>query len=153
MSRLVADVLLVGYVKDGSNWTESQLYLAVVWGMTLFGVAVLLAGFDQPLTLVVLAAALSGMVMFVYSILLILINRRFLPEPLKIRGYRLVALVWAVGLFGVLSVVVIIDQGGELFYASSAATSSTDATASGVVRKLTKHARRQARPSRLAGAR
>ena len=77
--------------------------------------AVLLAGFDQPLTLVVLAAALSGMVMFVYSILLILINRRFLPEPLKIRGYRLVALVWAVGLFGVLSVVVIIDQGGELF--------------------------------------
>ncbi len=115
VSRLVADVLLVGYVKDGSRWSESKLYLAVVWGMTLFGVAVLLAGFDQPLTLVVLAAALSGMVMFVYSILLILINRRFLPEPLKIRGYRLVALIWAVGLFGVLSVVVIIDQGGELF--------------------------------------
>ena len=114
VSRLVADVLLVGYVKDGSRWTESKLYLAVVWGMTLFGVAVLLAGFDQPLTLVVLAAALSGMVMFVYSILLIIINRRFLPAPLKIRGFRLVALIWAVGLFGVLSVVVIVDQGGDL---------------------------------------
>ena len=38
-------------------------------------------------------------------------------------------------------------------YASSAATSSTEATAPGVVRKLTKHARRHARPSTLAGAR
>ena len=115
MSRLVADVLLVGYVQDGSRWTESKLYLAVVWGMTLFGVAVLLAGFDQPLTLVVLAAALSGVVMFVYSILLIPINRRFLPGPLKIRGLRLVALIWAFGLFGVLSIVVVVDQFGELF--------------------------------------
>ena len=70
--------------------------------MLAFGIAVLLAGFDQPLTLVVLAAALSGVVMFIYSGLLLMINRRFLPEPLKVRGVRLVALVWAVGLFGVL---------------------------------------------------
>jgi vacuolar-type H+-ATPase subunit I/STV1 len=83
--------------------------------MIAFGVAVLLAGFDQPLTLVVLAAALSGVVMWIYSALLILINRRFMPEPLKIRGVRLVALIWAFGLFGVLSVIVIIDQFGELF--------------------------------------
>ena len=71
-------------------------------------------GFDQPLTLVVLAAALSGVVMFTYSALLIVINRRFMPEPLKIRGFRLVALAWAFGLFGVLSVIVVIDQFGEL---------------------------------------
>ena len=47
---------------------------------------VLLARFDQPLTLVVLSAALSGVVMFIYSGLLIAINRKFLPAPLKIRG-------------------------------------------------------------------
>lgn len=86
-----------------------------MWGIIAFGVLVLLLGFDQPLTLVVLAAALSDMVMFVYSILLIIINRRFMPEALRIRGVRLVALVWAVGLFGVLSVIVIIDQFGDLF--------------------------------------
>ena len=71
VSRLVADVLLVGYLEDNPRWTESRLYFAVVWGIIAFGVLVLLLGFDQPLTLVVLAAALSGVVMFIYSGLLI----------------------------------------------------------------------------------
>jgi len=115
VSRLVADVLRVGYLRDSQKWTESRLYAVVVWGMVLFGCAVLLAGFDQPLTLVVLAAALSGMVMFVYSGMLIAINRRFLPPELRIGGLRLAALCWAFLLFGVLSVIVIIDQFGELF--------------------------------------
>ena len=51
---------------------------------------------------------------FIYSGLLIAINRRFMPEPLKIRGVRLAALVWAFGLFGILSVIVIITEFGEL---------------------------------------
>jgi vacuolar-type H+-ATPase subunit I/STV1 len=60
----------------------------------------------------VLAAALSGGVMFIYSMLLIAINRRFMPEPLKIRGIRLLVLAWAVALFGVMSVLVVIDEAG-----------------------------------------
>ena len=80
VARLVADVLLVGYFHDRPRWTESRLYFAVVWGIIAFGIVVLLLGFDQPLTLVVLAAALSGIVMFIYSGLLIAINRRFLPD-------------------------------------------------------------------------
>ena len=114
VSRLVADVLRVGYLRDSERWTESKIYFAVVWGIIAFGTAVLLAGFDQPLTLVVLAAALSGGVMFIYSMLLIAINRRFLPGPLKIGGIRLVVLVWAVILFGVMSVIVVIDEAGNL---------------------------------------
>ena len=114
VSRLVADVLIVGYFQDSERWTESKLYFLVVWGIIGFGVVILLAGFDQPLTLVVLAACLSGIVMFIYSGLLIAINRKFMPAPLKIRGYRLGALVFAFLLFGVLSVIVVIDQFGEL---------------------------------------
>jgi hypothetical protein len=110
VSRLVADVLRVGYLRESRRWTESRLYFAVVWGIIAFGTAILLAGFDQPLTLVVLAAALSGGVMFIYSMLLIAINRRFMPEPLKIRGLRLIVLCWAIVLFGVMSVVVVIDE-------------------------------------------
>ena len=112
VSRLVADVLRVGYLRESRRWTESHLYFAVVWGIILFGTAILLAGFDQPLTLVVLAAALSGGVMFIYSMLLIAINRRFMPEPLKIRGLRLLVLFWAVLLFGVMSVIVVADEAG-----------------------------------------
>ena len=42
--------------------------------------------------------------MFIYSGLLILINRRTLPAPIRIRGVRLAMLIWAILLFGTLSV-------------------------------------------------
>ena len=110
VSRLVADVLRVGYLRESKRWTESKLYFVVVWTLIACGSAILLSGFDQPLSLVVVAAALSGGVMFIYSILLMIINRRFLPEPLKVRGIRLGALLWAAGLFGVMSVLVVINE-------------------------------------------
>jgi hypothetical protein len=37
----------------------------------------------------VIAASLSGVVMFINSGLLIALKRRFLPEPIKVRGIRL----------------------------------------------------------------
>ena len=54
--------------------------------------------------LLVISAVVGGFMMFIYSGLLILINRRTLPAPIRIRGFRLVMLVWAIVLFGTLSV-------------------------------------------------
>jgi hypothetical protein len=112
VSRLVADVLRVGYLRESPRWTESKLYFCVVWFLIACGTAILLSGFDQPLSLVVVAAALSGGVMFIYSILLLVINRRFLPDQLKVRGIRMLVLLWAAGLFGVMSVLVVISEAG-----------------------------------------
>ena len=64
----------------------------------------LLAGFDQPIVLLVIAAVVGGFMMFIYSGLLILINRTILPQPIRVRGVRLGALIWAILLFGTLSV-------------------------------------------------
>jgi hypothetical protein len=50
--------------------------------------------------------------MFIYSVLLLVINRRFLPGPPKVRGLRLLVLLWATGLFGVMSVLVVINEPG-----------------------------------------
>ena len=110
VSRLVADVLRVGYLRESKRWTESKLYFCVVWFLIACGSGILLSGFDQPLSLVVVAAALSGGVMFIYSILLLVINRRFLPDQLKVRGVRMLVLLWAAGLFGVMSVLVVINE-------------------------------------------
>jgi hypothetical protein len=115
VSRLVADVLKVGYLRDSRRWSESKIYFVVVWGIVVFGTLVLLSGFDQPLVLTVLAASLSGVVMFVYSGLLIALNRRFLPQPIKLRGVRLGALVWAFGFFGVFSIIYGVEQFKQLF--------------------------------------
>lgn len=110
-SRLAADVLKTSYVR-GAN--ESKIYAGLVWGLVGIGIAVLLAGFDQPIVLLVIAAVVGGFMMFIYSGLLILINRKILPAPIRIRGVRLAAMIWAVALFGTLSFLTFRDRLGEL---------------------------------------
>ena len=114
VSRLVADVVRVGYAARSRRWTESRVYFAVVWIMIVFGSLILLAGFDQPLVLVTISTVLGGVIMVVYSCLLLVTNRRYLPEELKLRGYRLAMIGFAILLLGVCSTIVAIDQFGEL---------------------------------------
>ena len=106
-SRLAADVLKTSYRRDAN---ESKMYAILVWGLVGIGIVVLLIGFDQPIVLLVIAAVVGGFMMFIYSGLLILINRRTLPAPIRIRGVRLAALIWAILLFGTLSVLTFQDQ-------------------------------------------
>ena len=115
VSRLVADVVRVGYTEGNSRWTESRLYFAVVWTMVIVGSSILLMGFDQPLVLVTISTVLGGVIMVVYSCLLVVTNRRYLPGPLKLRGYRLGIIGFAILLLGTTSTIVGINQFGNLF--------------------------------------
>ena len=81
-SRLAADVLKTSYLRDRS---ESRIYFALVWGLVLLGCAILLAGFDQPLPLLVISACVGGLMMFIYSMLLLVLNRRVLPPQIRPR--------------------------------------------------------------------
>jgi hypothetical protein len=103
ISRIFADVLKTVYLQDSQRWTESRIYFLVVWSTIAAGSTILLSGFNQPLLLLVVSACLSGMVMFVYSILLIQLNRRGLPPALRVRGLRLGMLVFATVFYGFFS--------------------------------------------------
>lgn len=99
-SRLAADVLKTAYFPAAS---ESKLYAGLVWGLCGIGIVVIAAGLGQPLVLIVIAAVTGGTMMFVYSMLLLLTNRRMLPEPIRIGGVRAAAMIWSFLLFGVLA--------------------------------------------------
>ena len=90
------------------------MYFAVVWALVIVGALILLAGFDQPLVLLVMSACVAAVTMFVYSILLLITNRRYLPKQIQVRSYRVGALVFAAAFFGVLSAITIVDQVGDL---------------------------------------
>jgi hypothetical protein len=111
-SRLGADVLKTAYVK---NANESKIYFGLVWGLVLIGVAVLLSGLDQPLVLLVIAAVTGGLMMFIYSALLLMVNRRTLPEEIRPGAGRVAALVWSFLLFGFLTVLTFNQQLRNLF--------------------------------------
>jgi Amino acid permease len=111
-SRLAADVIKTSYRRDAN---ESKIYAFLVWGLVLIGIVVLLVGFSQPIVLLVISAVVGGFMMFIYSGLLILINRKILPKPIRVRGWRLAGLIWSIALFGVLSVLTFFDQISKLF--------------------------------------
>ncbi len=111
-SRLGADVLKTAYLKDAN---ESKIYFGLVWGLVLIGCVVLLSGLDQPLVLLVIAAVTGGLMMFIYSALLLLVNRRTLPKEIRPGAGRVAALVWSFLLFGFLSVLTFNQQIQNLF--------------------------------------
>ena len=94
VSRLTADSLKVSFLRESSFWSESKVYITVVWLMCLVGAAIIWTGI-QPLALLVIAATGGGFAMFFYSALLIRLNTKYLPEVIKLRGWRIVFMVLA----------------------------------------------------------
>jgi len=99
ISRLVADALKTIHLTE-SSISESRVYFIVVWTMIAVGVAILLAGLDTPLFLLVLSSVLNGFVMIVYIAMLLVLNRRALPEAIKLKGIRLVIMIGCLLFFG-----------------------------------------------------
>jgi hypothetical protein len=115
VGRVTADVLKTGPLANSTTWTESRLYFTTVWAEIVFGSLILLSGLTQPLVLLVIASSLNGLVMFVYSCLLIQLNKRTLPREIGLHGGRLVALGWAVLFYGFFSAILLWDQLTQLF--------------------------------------
>jgi hypothetical protein len=108
-SRLAADILKSTYLRS-SSISESRLYFWLVWGLVGLGSSILLIGVDQPLVLLVISASVGGVMMCLYSALLLLLNRRGLPDAIKIRSYRVAVLLWSTAFFGVLAVLTVRQQ-------------------------------------------
>ncbi len=112
-SRLAADVLKTTYLR-GSPVSESRIYFRLVWGMVAVGSAIVASGFNQPLVLLVISACTGGLIMFLYSMLLIVLNRRLLPAALVPAPFRIGALVWSTLFFGILSALTVWQQVGRI---------------------------------------
>ena len=89
---------------------ESRLYFFLVWGLVVIGILVLLVGVTQPLVLLVISACVGGLMMFIYSALLIVLNRRILVPEIQPGAFRIATLAWAFALFGILSILTLAQQ-------------------------------------------
>lgn len=111
-SRVAADVLRTSYLKTHD---ESRLYFVLVWGLVIIGMVVLLFGVSQPLVLLVISACVGGTMMFIYSLLLIKLNRQVLVPQIRPGMGRVGVLIFAFLLFGILSVITVIQQVPKLW--------------------------------------
>jgi hypothetical protein len=92
VSRLAGDSLKVTFLKESNFWSESKIYITVVWVMIIAGSGIIWAGI-APVLLLVIASAGGGFVMAIYSVLIIVLNRRTLPEFAKLKGWRLPVMI------------------------------------------------------------
>jgi len=89
VSRLSASELKISFFPGSQIITESRIYFALAWIIAIGGSLILLAGLEAPLVLLIISASGAGVVMAFYLGLLILLNTRVLPDPIKLKGWRL----------------------------------------------------------------
>jgi hypothetical protein len=116
VSRLSASELKISFFPGSQTITESRIYFTLAWVIAIGGSLILLAGLEAPLVLLIIAASGGGVVMFFYSGMLILLNTRVLPEPIKLKGWRLVVMWITFAIFAVLSLYLVYYQIASNFF-------------------------------------
>jgi hypothetical protein len=87
VSRLTGDSLKVTVLRNSEFWSESKIYATVVWILAIGGALLIWTGIE-PIVLLTMSAAGGFFVMAAYSLLLNFLNRRYLPEYAKLKGWR-----------------------------------------------------------------
>jgi Mn2+/Fe2+ NRAMP family transporter len=116
VSRLSASEMKVSFFPNSQTITESRIYFTIAWIIAIGGSLILLAGLEAPLVLLIIAASGGGVVMFFYSGMLILMNTRVLPDPIKLKGWRLVVMWITFLIFAVLSIYLVYYQIASNFF-------------------------------------
>lgn len=102
-SRIITENILL--LAPRATHNVSRSYYVVLWTQILFGIAVFLMGFDQPLTLIVLGAMLNAFSMFVYTGILLWMNNRLLAPELRPALWRNAVMLCTFLFFGVFCMV------------------------------------------------
>ena len=126
VARVSADIIKANAFKVRSSKnlfvSESALYFYVLWSMIFFAIGVLfIANVTDTPTLLKISGSLSGIVMFLYSGLTIVLMRRLANDtenadprfhgtnPFRLPAWRLGALVVAVFFYGGFSILLIVN--------------------------------------------
>ncbi|WP_254545022.1 Nramp family divalent metal transporter [Halomarina pelagica] len=108
--RNSVDILYQGYGRT-HGWDLSRVFLGLLTLFTLWGIAIIFAtgtmGLGQPWILLVIGAAIAGVMMWPYNALTVILNTTHLPEHTQPGWARVVAMWWATGFFGFFSVLLI----------------------------------------------
>jgi Mn2+/Fe2+ NRAMP family transporter len=116
VSRLSASELKVSFFANSQTITESRIYFTLAWVIAIAGSLILLSGLEAPLVLLIIAASGGGVVMFFYSGMLIWMNTRVLPDPIKLSGWRLVVMWITFLVFAGLSIYLVYYQIASNFF-------------------------------------
>jgi len=125
VARITSDILNTQIQKSkfsGIKLNESHYYFIMLWAMILFGILVLtVLNIDKPPSLLAIAGSLAGIVMFLYSFLILLLNIKLERQikkanlnktnfnPFKVSLWRKFMLIVSIVFYGGFSISLIIN--------------------------------------------
>lgn len=113
IGRITADQLKVYLLRGNRFWTESKIYAATLVALLFFSVLVLISGLQAPLVLLVIVSFLSGVTSFIYTGLIVQLNRRSLPKYVRMGAPRTVIMSLAVVFYGFFFIITVVDLAQE----------------------------------------
>jgi hypothetical protein len=111
-SRIITENLAIRREARNKPCNMSKMFYTTLWVFIVFGVIVLLAGFNEPRTLIVLGAVINAFAMLVHLVLTYFLNRRELAPEFQAVWWRK-AIIWVeIAFFAVFSGIVFWDKFG-----------------------------------------
>lgn len=109
-SRIMSENLVILSPKKFKIEKLSKFYYMFLWLQIAFGILIFSFGFTEPLQLVIIGAVLNAFAMFVYSGLLIWLNKTSLHKKLRPSLVRTLAVSAAFLFYGAFSILIIIQN-------------------------------------------
>ena len=109
-SRIMSENLVILSPKKFKIEKLSKFYYMFLWLQIAFGILIFSFGFTEPLQLVLIGAVLNAFAMFVYSGLLIWLNKTSLHKKLRPSLVRTLAVSAAFLFYGAFSILIIIQN-------------------------------------------
>ena len=102
-SRIISENVLLLSGSQTANRLIAKAYYITLWLQILFGICVFLLGFSDPRTLVVTAAVINAVTMFVHIGLTYLLNTKTLPREISMTLPKRALILFIFAFFGFFS--------------------------------------------------
>lgn len=109
-SRIISENVILASGLRIKDKSIPKVYYATLWLMIASGIIIFLAGFTQPLQLLILAAVLNAFAMFVHSGLTLWLNKTSLPRAIRPNKFRTSVMIFAFLFYGSFSIYVIVTE-------------------------------------------
>lgn len=102
-SRIISENVLLSTRSQTANKFIAKAYYIILWLQILFGISVFAIGFTDPRTLVVTAAVINALTMFVHIGLTYILNTKTLPKEISMALPKKILMLFIFTFFGFFS--------------------------------------------------
>lgn len=103
-SRILSENLVISSNKKFKVERLSKYFYVFLWLQIIGGSIIFLSGFSEPLTLVIIGGVMNAVTMFIYAIMLYVLNTQALPKMVAPSIARRVIMIMAIVFYGGFSI-------------------------------------------------